>query len=49
MKMDFSKKTFRNLVEQSNKMIEKWYSKKIRGEKIYENKSPEEIKKVLFT
>ena len=47
MKMDFSKKTFRNLVEQSNKMIEKWYSKKIRGEKIYENKSPEEIKKVF--
>lgn len=45
--MDFSKKTFRNLVKQSNKIIESWYSKKIRGEKIYENKSPSEIKKVF--
>ena len=45
--MDFSKKTFRNLVNQSNKMIESWYSQKIRGEKIYENKTPSEIKKVF--
>ena len=45
--MDFSKRTFRNLVNQSNKMIESWYSQKIRGEKIYENKTPSEIKKVF--
>ena len=45
--MDFSKKTFRELVEQSNKMIEGWYSKKIRGEKIYDNKPPLEINKVF--
>ena len=45
--MDFSKRTFRSLVKQSNKMIENWYSKKIRGEKIYENKTPSEIKKVF--
>ena len=45
--MDFSKRAFRNLVNQSNKMIESWYSQKIRGEKIYENKTPSEIKKVF--
>ena len=45
--MDFSRRTFRSLVKQSNKMIENWYSKKIRGEKIYENKTPSEIKKVF--
>ena len=46
--MDFSKRTFRNLVTQSNKMIESWYSQKIRGKKIYENKTPSEIKKVFL-
>ena len=45
--MDFSKRTFRNLVNQSNKMIESWYFQKLRGEKIYENKTPSEIKKVF--
>ena len=45
--MDFSKKTFEELVEKSNKMIEGWYSKKIRGEKIYDNKPPLEINKVF--
>ena len=45
--MDFSQETFRNLVNQSSDMIESWYSEKIRGKKIYENKSPAEIQKIF--
>ena len=45
--MDFSQETFRNLVNRSSDMIESWYSEKIRGKKIYENKSPAEIQKIF--
>ena len=45
--MDFSHKTFRDLVNRSTDMIERWYSEKMRNEKIYENKRPEEIKKIF--
>ena len=45
--MDFSHKTFRDLVNRSTDMIERWYSEKMRNEKIYENKRPEEIQKIF--
>ena len=45
--MGFSQETFRNLINRSSDMIESWYSEKIRGKKIYENKSPAEIQKIF--
>ena len=45
--MDFSHKTFRDLVNRSTDMIERWYSEKMRNKKIYENKRPEEIQKIF--
>ena len=45
--MDFSNKKFNELILQSSKIIERWYSEKIRGSKIYENKSPDEIKEAF--
>ncbi len=45
--MDFTSKKFNELIIQSSKIMERWYSEKIRGSKVYENKSPDEIKKVF--
>ena len=45
--MDFSNKKFNELIIQSSQMIERWYADKIRGSKIYENKSPDEIKEAF--
>ena len=45
--MDFSNKKFRKLLNQSYEMIEDWYSNNLRGEKIYNNTTPNEIKKAF--
>ena len=45
--MDFSNKKFRKLLNQSYEMIEDWYSNNLRGEKIYNNTTPNEIKKAV--
>ena len=45
--MDYSNKRFKELIMQSNEMIERWYSEKLRGARIYENKTPKEIKKTF--
>ena len=45
--MDFSNTQFRELLDQSYKMIEDWYSNHLRGKKIYKNSSPEEIRKAF--
>ena len=45
--MDFSNEKFRELLDQSYKMIEDWYSNHLRDKKIYNNSSPEEIRKAF--
>ena len=45
--MDFSNKKFRKLLNQSYEMIEEWYSNNLRGKKIYNNTTPNEIKKAF--
>ena len=45
--MDFSNKKFHKLLNQSYEMIEGWYSNNLRGKKIYNNTTPNEIKKAF--
>ena len=45
--MDFSNEKFRELLDQSYKMIEDWYSNHLRDKKIYNNSSPKEIRKAF--
>ena len=45
--MDFSNKKFRKLLNQSYEMSEEWYSNNLRGGKIYNNTTPNEIKKIF--
>ena len=42
--MEISNKDFKKLIYQATDMITDWYDKKLRGSKIYNNKSPAEIR-----
>ena len=42
--MEISNENFKKLVYQATDMITDWYDKKLRGSKIYNNKSPAEIR-----
>ncbi len=42
--MEISNEDFKKLIYQATDMITDWYDKKLRGSKIYNNKSPAEIR-----
>ena len=45
--MEISNKDFKKLIYQATDMITDWYDKKLRGSKIYNNKSPAEIRETF--
>ena len=45
--MEISNEDFKKLIYQATDMITDWYDKKLRGSKIYNNKSPAEIRETF--
>ena len=45
--MEISNEDFKKLIYQATDMITDWYDKKLRGSKIYNNKSPVEIRETF--